>query len=353
MSNDYVDLQLEYSGNHSACETYPEDQKNRLLISNACCAFVSFLFCLVTVSVVFAMKLHKHFIYRLAMYQIVSSMLVTITEVLYLTLLDYHNDEFQDIACQITAFLLEYTAWMKATSTTCLIFHLFCLAVFLRDFRRLEVFYLVLPLCLPALISWIPFVNHSYGESGAWCWIKSWKGDCVKEKYLEGIIEQFALWYGPLFLFLSIGIVSVLIILVVLIWRGFKNRAPIEEQEALITNHERESNKKALKELIPLLIYPAIFYLLNLFPLTHRIYLIFSNQASYVLAFGHSVSVSLWGFFSSIALLMHIVIARKLKLRKNNETNSRVLTSVQTESVGYTTNSSGWSPPPESFIDDE
>ena len=55
------------------------------------------------------------------MYQIVSSMLVTITEVLYLTLLDYHNDEFQDIACQITAFLLEYTAWMKATSTTCLI----------------------------------------------------------------------------------------------------------------------------------------------------------------------------------------------------------------------------------------
>ena len=51
-------------------------------------------------------------------------------------------------------------------------------------------------LLVPLPIACVPFITHTYGLAGAWCWIKATDADCSKSE--AGVIEQFTLWYGPL-----------------------------------------------------------------------------------------------------------------------------------------------------------
>ena len=172
--------------------------------------------------------------------------------------------------------------------------------------RLCSVFYIV-----PFTLYMDSFIHNSYGFAGVWCWIRNWKDDCATQKYLEGIIEQFVLWYGPLFISLTLSVVAVFIILIVLAQRAYANKNP--ENKGL---YERNQNKKAIKELLPLLAYPVIFYVLWLFPLINRIYNATSPNANFGLAIVHTSSEFLWGFFSSCALIIHILVMRKLKKKK-------------------------------------
>ena len=71
------------------------------------------------------------------------------------------------------------------------------------------------------LFTWVPFVHNDHGETGVWCYVRDKAGVCTSEFYLEGFIEQFTLWYGPLFVCLTIIIiVATIIIVLVLLWRN-------------------------------------------------------------------------------------------------------------------------------------
>ena len=337
--------------------TFTKDQKNYILIAWGGTGMLSLIMCLIAVSLVFCMRLYKNFTYRLAMYQVLSSLCLSAVEASYLTLLNYNGGIYYQIACKTTAFLVEYFLWIKLLFTICLIFHLFCLAVCLKNFRRLEIGYVLFSILFPLLYTWIPFIHNSFGVAPAWCWIKSWKGDCATQKYIEGIIEQFVLWYGPLFISLTLSVVAVLIIVIVL-----AQRVCAQKNEYLIENHERNQNKKAIKELLPLLAYPVIFYLLALFPLINRVYSASATSfnASFGWALGHSLCKASWGFFSSWALIIHILMMRKLKKKhvqmkehlsctKAVADKGAVIYTAYTE--GTTNASTKYSIPPESDID--
>ena len=346
--------------NSTICEcnnTFTKDQKNYILIAWSGTGMLSLIMCLIAVSLVFCMRLYKNFTYRLAMYQILSSLCLSAAEALFLTLLNYDDDMYY--ACKTIAFLMECFQWIKLLFTICLIFHLFCLAVCLKNFRRLEKGYVLFSTLFPLLYSWIPFThNNSFDVAPACCWIKDWKEDCATQKYFEGVIEQFVLWYGPLFISLTITVVAVFIILIVLAQRAYAHKN--QESECLIENHERNQNKKAIKELLPLLAYPVIFYVLSLIPLIDRIYSAISCNANFGWALGHALSQALWGFFSSWALIIHILVMRKLKKKSRVQFKEQPITSVANIGVMYTTYTEGstnagtkYSIPFESDIDDE
>ena len=294
------------------------------------------------------------------MYQILSSLCLSAVQTSFITLMNYNGNIYYQIACKSISFLAEYNLWIKLLFTLCLIFHLFCLAVCLQNFQKLEIGYVLFSILFPLLFSWIPFIHNSYGMVGAWCWIRSWKDDCATQKYLEGIIEQFVLWYGPLFISLTLSVVAVFIILIVLAQRAYAHKN--QESECLIENHERNQNKKAIKELLPLLAYPVIFYVLSLFPIINRVYSAISSNASFGWALGHSITESLWGFFSSWALIIHIFVTRQLKKRhvqcKEQPISTKAIADKGT--VIYTTYTEGstnarskYSIPHESDIDNE
>ena len=333
-----MDILKENSTTSDCNNTFTQEQKNYLLMARSGVALLSFIMCLIAVSLVFSLKLTKHFTYRLAMYQILSSLCLSVVQMSVLILLNYDDELYQQIACKITSFLLVYFVWIKLLFTICLIFHLFCLAVCLQNFKKLEIGYVLFSVLFPLLYSWIPFIHNSFGVAGAWCWIKDWKDDCATQKYLEGIIEQFVLWYGPLFVSLTITVVAVFIILIVLAQRTYAHKNA--ENECLIENQEHNQNKKAIKELLPLLAYPVIFYVLSLIPLINRIYNAISSNANFELALSHSVSEASWGFFSSWALIVHIFVLRsQSKKKKQFQINTKAV--VDTGTIIYTTYTEG------------
>ena len=144
----------------------------------------------------------------------------------------------------------------------------------------------------------------------------------------------------------------------ILAQRAYAHR--ISENECLIENHERNQNKKAIKELLPLLAYPVLFYILALFPLINRVYSAISYNASFGWALAHSFTESSWGFFSSWALIIHIIVMRQLKKKKQLQViehtsctkiiNKNMYTSY---TEGSTNARSKYSIPAESDIDDE
>ena len=298
--------------NFTNCNNFSNGDKNIILIAKGGTGLLTFSMCLIAVSILLRMRLYKHFSYRLAMYQILSSLCLSVIEASVITLLNYNGDIYYQIACKTTAFLLEYCLWIKLLFTLCLVFHLFCLAVCLKHFQKLEIGYVLFSILFPLFFTWIPFIHNSYGVAGAWCWIRDWKDDCANEKYLEGIIEQFVLWYGALFVSLTLSVVAVFIIVIVLAQRAYAHKKN-PENEYLIENQERNRNLKAIKELLPLLAYPVLFYILALFPLINRIYSAISPNANVKLAMAHSITESLWGFFSSWALIIHILVMRQFK----------------------------------------
>ena len=152
-------------------------------------------------------------------------------------------------------------------------------------------------------------LHNSYGIENALCWIRNWNDNCPNSKYKEGIIEQFVLWYGPLFVSLTVCLFMVIGILFVLTCRACRHHEA--EGESLIINQEQNRNKTALKQLLPLLGYPIIFYTLSLFAIVDRIYGAISSHGSYNLVMVHSVINGLLGFFSGLALLVHVTFLQK------------------------------------------
>ena len=68
----------------------------------------------------------------------------------------------------------------------------------------------------------------------------------------------------------------------VLAWRACKKNTSNSENEALLMYQQRSQHKKALKELLPLLAYPVLFYVLCLFPLINQIYVAISNNGNFL-----------------------------------------------------------------------
>ena len=179
----------------------------------------------------------------------------------------------------------------------------------LKNFVKLEVIYILLSVLFPLLHVWIPFIHNSYGIANAWCWIRNWNDNCPSRKYKEGIIEQFVLWYGPLFVSLTVCLFMVIGILFVLTSRACRHHEI--ETEPLMINQEQNRNKTALKQLLPMLAYPILFYTLNLFAIVDRIYEAISSHNSYNLAMVHSVTNGLWEFSSGLTLLVHVIFLQK------------------------------------------
>ena len=292
---------------------------NHLFIAVTSTSAVSTLMCIVTITLVLSRKLYKYFVYRLAIYQVVAALLFSMTECLVVLNMNYRSSLFYSITCKTTAFLIQYTMWVKLLFTLCLVFHMFCLAVCLKNFVKLEVIYILLSVLFPLLHVWIPFIHNSYGIANAWCWIRNWNDNCPNSKYKEGIIEQFVLWYGPLFVSLTVCLFMVIGTLFVLVCRVCRHHET--EAEPLMISQEQNRNKTALKQLLPLLAYPIVFYMLVLLPLVDRIYGAISSHSSYNLAMAHLVTNGLLGFFSGLALLVHVTFLRKSHYQKHHRSS--------------------------------
>ena len=307
------------------------EEKNDLVLAMGSVGLFSATTCVFATIVTMVLRLHRLFAYRLALYQVLASMLYSVSMGMVLFQYNYDSEKtFFFATCQVTACVIQYCMWMKLLFTNWLTFHLFSYAVFFKNLKRLEWLYILSSLLVPLLVASIPFTTGSYGivGPGAWCYIRNWKGDCADEKYTVGIVEQFALFYGPIMLCLVVNSVCVSIMAFVMIRRAYLKAS--HEYQSLIAA-ERDRKKQALKQLLPLLAYPFIYFMLLSLPMVHRISDAISPYSTYSLVMVHVVTGSLMGFFAGLTLVVHIAIM-KFHYKKPVPSSSSVGKALGTES---------------------
>ena len=258
-------------------------------------AGASIVVCTLSIISMVLLKLYTKPSYRLALYQVSSSLLFGVACLgAFYTYSPTHNSAL----CQAFAFLTQYTIWMILMLTACLTLHLFCLSVLHNNLARLEAVYVLCSLLVPLAIAVIPFSTNTYGPSGAWCWIqnRNWS-----EKNVPVEAEQYALFYGPAFVILLVCIAALVVMCGVLSCRAYRKGKGWQEIGG-------EQHQLLLKQLLPLIIYPIILFLFFIPPFVNRLYMIWYPIPHEALLYATVFFITLWSMAPGLALLIHMIM---------------------------------------------
>ena len=254
-------------------------------ISVATCSFALIL--------LLYLKLYKQFLYRLAAYQVMASLLHALLGVCEFSFLDYNDSMYT--ACAAVGYLFMVAGWMKTCFGCWVTFHLFCFAVLLKNMRKLELLYVISSVMFPVTISLIPLITTSYGPTGEWCFIQRKK--CGKN-YVVGDVELLALWYGPAFVILVLQSVAMLAMMITVYYRAHR-----KSDENVFG---RDRNRVAFRQLIPLVAYPVLFCILITPALIARVYGFASSTPNEGLRVLLAICLPAWSFSAGVTLIIHI-----------------------------------------------
>ena len=267
---------------------------------------VSVLVCLLAAILVFGLKLHKKVVYRLALYQVLSSLALSV--VWLLSNIDYseYNDDPYSYGhfCVAIGWFNMYAQWTKLLFTMWVTFHLFCFAVLHKNLKRLEALYVVTSLVVPAVIACVPLTNHSYASSGI-CYISGPAND----SHHVVLIEKVALWNAPAMIILLAASTAMIIMVIKLASSRSQLHVyePITDGDTFVT---------ALKQLLPLVVFPVLFFIFIIPQLVYDIYTARNPDEYPMLLIVISVFTPMWTFSSGVALLVHISVARYISRKR-------------------------------------
>ena len=169
---------------------------------------------------------------------------------------------------------------------------------------------------MPGLVSVVPFTTNTYVPAGGWCWIENWRDGCSTNIDQTGVIEQFALWFAPATLGLVVTSALVLTMMTILAYRAYGTST---------VNVSRKNSQEALRQMLPLVIYPIIFCALLLPTLAHRIYdaVPTSQTYEYMLVIMDAVCSSGYSLVAGLSLLLHIAVVVLSRRRSQTRTHGR------------------------------
>ena len=128
--------------------------------------------------------------------------------------------------------------------------------------RKHEICGLAVILILPFLFNWVPFLKNMYGLSGGQCWMKpSVRNYCKYDN--GGLAFIFLLAYGPEILVGIITFVSFGTIVFVMCRRALQQEQGLRQPSV---------HQQGIKEILPLLLHPLIYFLLWVGLVATRIY---------------------------------------------------------------------------------
>ena len=267
---------------------------------------VSAAACFVAVVAVGLLKLHKKTVYRLALYQILASLELSIVLVLQVQFLNSEATfPANKTMCIATAFFFLQSQWTKLILAVWVTIHLFCFAVFHKNLQKFELLYVLSSLLLSFAIATVPLATGTYGLAGSWCWIQEWMGNCPTYKLHLGFVLQLALWYVPSIIILFMTSAAMVVMVLVVATRSCPRRL---ERHSITGEHH---NRKALKQLLPLAAYPIMFCIFNVVPFVNRVRGL-TNDTKPALETAAALSIACWGLSTAIALLIHTMTLRCL-----------------------------------------
>ena len=292
--------------NSSGSCFYPDLDFNYIIISTLPISAVSLLPSLATVILVCALKLHKTLVYRLALYQVLSAMefsVVWITASVCSVVLSTTRPIFNETTLisetvnveTIFEALLLGSAFIKLMFTVWIVIHLFALAVFHKNLQRLEPLYVVSSLLVPLVVT-AALLGLTLQEACS--------------------LMAANIVYTIIFTVLVLTSLLIVVMGTILCHRACRRRS-------LALSEYDKQHKKALYEMLPLLLYPILFLLittpifvsgvLNMQNVDMYTYTMYIYSDSYVI---FTICAPLWSFTTSLLLIFHLCVVRHV--RKQN-----------------------------------
>ena len=248
-----------------------------------------------------AMKLHRKLIYRLALYQVLSALvhgIIGIFQLVYIVGDSAIVNEASRNLCVAIAFIHQYVIILKLMCTIWVTFHIFCYVAFYKNMKRLEIMYVLTSLVVPLFLAVVPFMTHTYGLAGSWCWIQSQKNNCPgqRNQLMEGIAEQFVLLYGPGIITLLAESIAMGMLVAIMYYR--KKKDTLQDKGVI--------QMKMMRQMLPLAAYPITFCVLFFPPFINRLYQINKNLSSNILMVTSALCIQLWSVTAGLSLWAHI-----------------------------------------------
>lgn len=208
-------------------------------------------------------------------------------------------------ACEAIGFVAQHIGLSRSLAVLAVCFHVFLLAICQVKLKRrlYEAAGVTCVILLPTLLSWVPFVNRTYGLIGVWCWIGD---DCAapsRDTFGSRLRIGAAVIGDVVPITVSVALIGA--VTGVFCWR-LRDPFGLRKQHVL-----------ALRELLPLLCYPLASAVSLFFGMINSAVLD-SNQSRYA---GEMVAVCLMqiaALFLPLSFLLHPSIRRNIRSRVFN-----------------------------------
>ena len=316
-------------------------------------SLLSLITCIAAVVLLLWQRMYHTFTHRSLLYLLLSAIFASsafTTRIAGVT----ENSPF----CSFSGFITQYFAYVLLLTQTVLTIHLGCVILLVeirctrplghhylgitsafetdssshkakRYGRRLQLVYVLSPYVLPLFFVWVPFIHNNYGPAGLWCWIRRVGDDC--EQVLSGVIEQYALWYGPQFFLTLVNTCIIIATIVTIIWKAHT----FQKSGESLTDY-----RNTLKQVLPILAYPIIFQLQSWFALAHRLSRLISPARIVPLLIIHSVCGSAsWGIFAAGTFMVYFVVWKRHEKEKERQRAISNLPPLEDEARLRTTSS--------------
>ena len=278
------------------CSVFDTGDYVTVAIVSSGSAFISCLFCIVVIGLLLLLKKHYFFIQRLVLYLSVAALINSLSMVLRLHRIWYRQQiEALKVLCIVSAFINQTSAWSLLMAFMAITFSLLMAVVFQKSTARLELVYVIMIFLFPLTYNWIPFLYDTYGQAGAWCWIRNvnYDDNCTEHEF--GTILQYVLWYGTGYGLMAILLLVYVFILVCVLRQKLKRKDTVT----------KEVQKNLHQEVLPLLLYPICVLIMNIFPLINRIYAtVIKGDPVYSLWILHAAVSPLQGGFIALIYIL-------------------------------------------------
>ena len=262
-----------------------------------CTSAVSVVMCAIAISMVIFLRLYKHFMYRLASYQVIGALLTNVAiGLVFLQLARVNNN------CRIVAFINVYFVWIELLLTLGMTTHVFSYVMCRKSLAHLEWFYVAASFLVPLLYSWVPFVTGNYGEDP--------DNECgISITNTNGFIEESTLHIGPFLLLMTLDMVFVLVMVFYVRYRSRKHRSSVMSSSL---NNPYEEYRRGLAYMSPLLAYPIIFFVIILLLSALIVVLIVFRKIIWF-SFVAVAVISSFGWIAGLVLMCHVCYSHVYK----------------------------------------
>lgn len=246
--------------NNNSCSNFTDKQLETLGLVQVGSGVIS---CLSCIFIFFIMLIHKKWIYhsqRLILYLTIAVLLNSGTHIA--RGLGY-NMVHEGTYCLTVAFLDQLGDTFVLSAIGCLLAEITINGNFKKNTTKLEPVYVLTIFVVPILFGCIPFAFDAYGPTSVWCWIRA-HNTSTCEFFSTGIILQYTLWYGPVFVVSLIGFIACAITLIVM-------HKQSREYSGVFNPDEVTKHKMRMKELKQYRWYPLVLLVINIPPLAARI----------------------------------------------------------------------------------